>query len=64
MPTRVLTIIWLMRIKLKLAATKTKKNYRRRYNVRNLKFEDKRREFQLKLQNCFELLDPRLGEDG
>ena len=54
-----------MRIKLKLAATKKKKkNYRRGYEVRNLKFEDKRREFQLKLQNCFELLDPSLGEDG
>ena len=37
--------------KLKLAATKKKKNLRRRYDVRNLKFEDKRREFQLTFQN-------------
>ena len=50
--------------KLKLAATKKKKNLRRRYDIRNLKFEDKRREFQLTLQNRFELLDPSLGEDG
>ena len=41
-----------------VAATKKKKNLRRRYDVRNLKFEDKRREFQLTLQN------PSLGEDG
>ena len=50
--------------KLKLAATKKKKNLRRRYDIRNLKFEDKRREFQLTLKNRFELLDPSLGEDG
>jgi len=50
--------------KLKLAATKKKKNLRRRYDVRNLKCEDKRREFQLTLQNRFQLLDPSLGEDG
>ena len=51
-------------LKLKLAATKKKKNYRSRYGVRNVKFEDQRREFELKRQNCFELLDPSLGEDG
>ena len=33
-------------LKLKLAASKKKKNLRRRYDVRNLKLEDKRREFQ------------------
>jgi len=52
-----------VQFKLKLAATKKKKNLRRRYYIRNLKFEDKRREFQLTLQNRFELLDPSLGED-
>ena len=50
-------------LKLKLAAVRKAKNPRRRYDVGKLKMDDLRHEFQLKLQNRFELLAPSLREE-
>ena len=52
-------------LKLKLAAVRKAKNPRRCYDVGKLKMDDLRHEFQLKLQNHFELLAPSLRKgDG
>ena len=52
-------------LKLKLAPVRKAKSPRRRYDAGKLKMDDLRHEFQLKLQNRFELLAPSLREqDG
>lgn len=50
-------------LKLKIAVARKGKSPWRHYDVGKLKLDDKRREFQLMLQNCFELLAPSLGEE-